>query len=573
MRTRAFVGAAATAALAAATIVAGPATNAGAASTADAQTGAAQSYVVLYQPGVGGAAARAAVAAAGGTVRSSNDKVGYAIADSRASDFGLRASASPSLVGAARNRSIGHTPTGARPPREAVEKLTAERATAAASRVAPPAAEAGAAVAAEPLAGLQWDMRAIGATARGSYAVQPGSPRVLVGIIDTGVDGSHPDIRPNFDAADSRNFTTDIPAIDGPCEVPSCVDAANVDNDGHGTHVASTIGSPVNGLGIAGVAPGVTLVNIRAGQDSGFFFLQATLDALTYAGDLGVDVVNMSFFVDPWLFNCSANPADSPAEQQEQRTIRQAVQRAIDYARGKGVLPVAASGNEATDLGHPTTDDTSPDYPVGTAKHRNVTNSCLSVPTETDGVVAVNATGPSGRKAYYSNYGTEQSDVSAPGGDFYDSPDNRGDVANLVLAAYPKSLAVLNGQLNKDGTPNTPFVVRDCHGAVCGYYQYLQGTSMASPHAVGVAALVVSKYGARDTDATHKPGLTLDPRVTEGVLLGTARDHACPPGGTYSYHRVRADGTTADSTATCEGIKDRNGFYGAGIVSAIAAVS
>ena len=114
MRTRAFVGAAA--ALAAATIVAGPATNAGAASTADAQTGAAQSYVVLYQPGVGGAAARAAVAAAGGTVRSSNDRVGYAIADSRASDFGLRASASPSLVGAARNRSIGHTPIGARPP-------------------------------------------------------------------------------------------------------------------------------------------------------------------------------------------------------------------------------------------------------------------------------------------------------------------------------------------------------------------------------------------------------------------------------------------------------------------------
>lgn len=65
---------------------------------------------------MGGAAARAAVAAAGGTGRSSNDKVDYAIADSRASDFGLRASASPSLIGAARNRSIGHTPTGARPP-------------------------------------------------------------------------------------------------------------------------------------------------------------------------------------------------------------------------------------------------------------------------------------------------------------------------------------------------------------------------------------------------------------------------------------------------------------------------
>ena len=73
---------------------------------------------------------------------------------------------------------------------------------------------------------------------------------MLVGIIDTGVDGTHPDIAPNFDAALSRNFTVDIPvdangdAIDGPCEDEpdqSCNDPADVDEDGHGTHVASTI--------------------------------------------------------------------------------------------------------------------------------------------------------------------------------------------------------------------------------------------------------------------------------------------------------------------------------------------
>jgi len=124
-----------------------------------------------------------------------------------------------------------------------------------------------------------------------------------------------------------------MPDIDGPCEYASCVDPANEDDDGHGTHVASTIGSPVNGLGIAGVAPNVTLVNIRAGQDSGYFFLRSTLDALTYAGRIGVDVVNMSFYTDPWLYNCLDNPADSPAEQQEQRTVRIATQRAIDFAR------------------------------------------------------------------------------------------------------------------------------------------------------------------------------------------------------------------------------------------------
>ena len=63
---------------------------------------------------------------------------------------------------------------------------------------------------AEPLADLQWDMQQIGATTDGSYRAEQGKG-VRVGIIDTGVDGSHPDIAPNFDRELSRNFTTDIP--------------------------------------------------------------------------------------------------------------------------------------------------------------------------------------------------------------------------------------------------------------------------------------------------------------------------------------------------------------------------
>lgn len=228
---------------------------------------------------------------------------------------------------------------------------------------------------AEPLANRQWDMRQIRATPAGSYARQPGKAGVPVGVIDIGIDGTHPDIAANFDAARSRNFVTDIPSIDGPCEVPSCIDPANVDDDGHGTHVASTIASPINGLGIAGVAPKVTLVNLRPGQDSGYFLLAPTLAALTYAGDIGVDVVNMSFYTDPRLFNCTKNPADSPAEQAEQSVIREATQRAINYARGHGVLPIAAMGNEATDLNSPTVDPTSPDFPPGIEKTRTIDNS------------------------------------------------------------------------------------------------------------------------------------------------------------------------------------------------------
>ena len=122
--------------------------------------------------------------------------------------------------------------------------------------------------------------------------------------------------------------------------------------------MASTIASPLNGIGMAGVAPKAELVNLRAGQDSGYFFLGPTLDALTYAGDHGIDVVNMSYYIDPWLYNCAANPADSPAEQREQRLVIAATQRAIDYARNHGVTTIAAEGNGHTDLGKPTSDDT-----------------------------------------------------------------------------------------------------------------------------------------------------------------------------------------------------------------------
>src|SRR5439155_887658 len=125
------------------------------------------------------------------------------------------------------------------------------------------------------------------ATPDGSYAVQTGSDAVRVGISDTGVDGSHPDISPNFDRELSRNFTVDDPVIDGPCEDEpdhSCTDPPDVDEDGHGTHVAGTIGAALNGVGIGGVAPGVDIVNLRAGQDSGFFFLQPTAAGSSRSG-------------------------------------------------------------------------------------------------------------------------------------------------------------------------------------------------------------------------------------------------------------------------------------------------
>jgi subtilisin family serine protease len=548
--------------VASAVLVVGPAGTAVSASSA----GKKHEYVVVYAKHASLAAARLAVRQAGGTLVKENAKVGVATVYSPDPAFVAQARRQPALDGAARNRPIGSVPM-LRAKRDGVERLTkAERA---AARTAPRITlKNGTPPAAEPLASLQWDMAQIHATADGSYATQLGDKGVRVGIIDTGIDGTHPDIAPNFDAALSRNFTTDIPLIDGPCEHPSCVDPANEDDDGHGTHVAGTVGAALNGLGIAGVAPNVTLVNLRAGQDSGFFFLQPSVDALTYAGNHGIDVVNMSYFIDPWLYNCASNPADSPAEQLEQRTIIEATQRALDYAHDRGVTLVSALGNEHTNIDNPTIDTISPDFPPGTAKTRTVDNSCLTMPTEGDNVIGVVATGPSTTKADYSNWGSEQTIVAAPGGYFRDllgTPQYRS-VGNLVLSAYPESLAILNGDLNPDGTPNTPFVVRDCQAGTCGYYQYLQGTSMASPHAVGVAALTVSQWGKKDKQLG---GLTLDPKETEKVLVHTATDHPCPVPPTLDYTPV---GRPASYNALCVGTDKLNNIWGEGIVDAALAV-
>ncbi|MGH9274110.1 MAG: S8 family peptidase, partial [Acidimicrobiales bacterium] len=540
--------------------------------TADSERG---SYLVLYADGASSASGQAAVEAAGGTVVDENSTIGMAEVTSTNPAFLRDVRGQSAVKGAARDRSIGTARLGMGH-KFNDERLQDERAQkqphsgGSATKPAPGT---------EPLSGYQWDMAMIGAQdSTGSPALDERGAGVLVGVIDTGVDGSHPDIAPNFSNALSRNFTTDIPSLDGPCEYADCVDPANVDNDGHGTHVAGTIASPVNGTGIAGVAPEATIVNIRAGQDSGYFFLGPTVDALTYAAESEIDVVNMSFYVDPWLFNCPTAdgyvdaPEGKPTadELAEQVMIYDAMHEALAVAHAGGVTLVAAAGNGASDLDAPTRfDASSPDFPVDAdlvptdAYERTVTDDCLDLPSEGPNVLSVSSVGPSGIKSDFSNYGTSEITVAAPGGyfrDFFGTKQFRSPL-NEIWAPYPTNVGVALGEITGGGgVPNNPFVVRSCTKETgCAYYQGIQGTSMASPHVTGVAALVIGALGG---DA--------DPALVREILEQSAADHACPVPATVDYTIV---GRPESWNATCTGTATFNNFYGNGLVDAAAAVA
>ncbi len=281
----------------------------------------------------------------------------------------------------------------------------------------------------DPLGVCQWDMRAINATPSGSYALNQGVG-ARIGDIDTGIDFTHPDLAANIDVGASCSFIYATTPTSNPAEQVTRGDCSNKsavqDLNGHGTHTAGTIAAPLNGIGVTGVAPKAKIVALKAGTENGYFFTDSVVDALTYAGDQHLDAVNMSFFADPWLFNCR-NDA-------EQRAIIKAISRAADYAQKRGVVLVAAAGNEGIDLNHPVVDEISPDFPADAAVTRPVNNSCVTLPTEISGVVVVTATGAENLLAWYSTYGN-LTDVTAPGGSRFQTP-TEDSARGRVLSTY-----------------------------------------------------------------------------------------------------------------------------------------
>lgn len=519
-------------------------------------------FTVIAESGADANAVRAVIEAAGGDITGENSALGIYSVTAPSNGFIEVVSSDATVLGAAHDRRIGTSPKSVD-----VEKDTESGNATTAN--APQAANGE-----DPLDSQLWGHEAINAFE--SRKVQDGSKKVSVGVMDTGVDKSHPDLTQNFDTNLSRSF------VDG--TDPS----GGTDPNGHGTHVAGTIAAAQNGVGISGIAPDTNLVDLRVATDDGFFFLKPVADALTYAGDAGIDVVNMSFFVDPWLFNCTNNPADTPEQQHEQQSIIEGINRALDYAHYRGVTLIAALGNEDMNLGAPEDDDISPNFPADNEKTRVIDNStCFSMPSEGRHAIGVSAIGPTGVKSFYSNWGVEQISVAAPGGDTRALKDwiaaNGRDYSGGILSSYPTKALQDNVDtagnplplVNADGTEITEAGLavgvqkQVAADGTIGYYRPLQGTSMAAPHATAVAALIVSQFGWNDW--AHRGTKTMNPWLVEQVLTNTATETACPEGGTQVYGDLdEAFGDTF--TATCTGDTSFNDFFGNGMINAMKAV-
>ena len=280
---------------------------------------------------------------------------------------------------------------------------------------------------------------------------------VVVAIIDTGADMKHPDLEANIWVNpreipangiddDNNGYIDDINGWDfvGDGDIGQGGDNDPTDHEGHGTHCAGIVAAVTNNLsGVAGVAPGAKIMPLKFDPWPLTTIIAA---AILYAADNGADVINMSFGL----------PFQSHL-----------IDEALDYARNKGVVLCAASGNDFTEK--------------------------INFPAGSPFVIAVGASNDSDRVTTFSTYG-ENIEVVAPG------------LAILSLRAK-------GTDMYGNAYPREPRV-----HIIDSMYYLSEGTSMACPHVVGVAAYL----------RAVSPGLS--PDAVRQIIRQTADDYLDPYG-------------------------------------------
>jgi lantibiotic leader peptide-processing serine protease len=438
---------------------------------------------------------------------------------------------------------------------------------------------------------LQWDDARM--NVRPAWRRTLGDRTARVAVLDTGVQGAHRELQANFVGA--RNFIPcDTLARDFGVEVVKQFglrDCSNGDREGHGTWVASRIAGALNGFASNGVAPRVQVASYKV-LAAGFGGMPDwILSGLVAACRDRVDLVNMSItgYLDP------SDPADA-----ETFLLFNDV---VEYCLGRGVTIFAAAGNEHVRVDRvtmtldgrtlsgvgrvsPGLDGIATVFPGRASIEDSDLRGALEAPAGVPGVIMVSATNnaneeaPDGdpfgegmhagvrdQLAYYSSYGSRV-DVSAPGGARrFNLPGWDGGDGNFLYGGYG-SLAALDasGMICGDAIQSSLFNFA-CFKVDGNGFGWLQGTSVAAPNAVGVAALTISA----------RPGLRGDPVALVARLRATAtRDLTNYTGPTDPANRAPTYDGRPCTTGFCHLDTTRSidfaDAYGAGLVNAAAAV-
>ncbi len=328
----------------------------------------------------------------------------------------------------------------------------------------------------DPRFDLQWGHDAINAPEAWNAGYRGNG--ATVAVLDGGFDLDHADLAPNI--IDAVSFVTG----QGPQFVPMPGRTFS-----HGTHVAGTVAGADNGVGMIGVAPEAKLILVKVLRDSGSGAFSWMLQGILYATEKGADVINLSLGAavprnGKFLDENGNVVSDTKAVQE----LLVAIQRITAFAKKNNVTLIAAAGNDAN--------------------NGNKDGSLMHIPSGAPALISISATAPYGWAlnsatnldlfSSYSNYGTADVDFAAPGGESWHVSEDLVTVAGLARPVWVFDLVLSAAYFNTIGNASVTWSA---------------GTSMASPHAAGVAALIVGKNGG-----------SMDPVAVEAKLRASSDD-------------------------------------------------